>query len=302
MTGARRPRAGRTARPAAWPACTLAAVALLAMAMTREGGHVDAGEALLGWPVALAAVPAPDWLEDEAPAAPPAGGPFAALPPATGDEPRAAPGRLPPGLVDAAPGDARKRLFLDAMLPALVAENERLLERRARVLALFDATDSGGAPAAEDLGWLAELAERHAVDPADRAGLLARVDAIPLSLGLAQAALESSWGASRGAQEAHGIFGQMGFAADPGRATLRRFESIQDAVAAYALNLNSHRAYARFRAARARAREEGRAPDGHALAGELQRYSERGEAYVRELRALIRANGFEALDQVAGRG
>ena len=94
----------------------------------------------------------------------------------------------------------------------------------------------------------------------------------------------------------------MSFAPDPGRPVLRRFDGIQDAVAAWALNLNSHRAYARFRAARAKAREEGRAPDGHALAGELLRYSERGEAYVRELRALIRSNGLEAMDRQDERG
>ncbi|MFM8989713.1 MAG: hypothetical protein ACKOUS_08775, partial [Alphaproteobacteria bacterium] len=82
----------------------------------------------------------------------------------------------------------------------------------------------------------------------------------------------------------------------------RRFDGIQEAVAAWALNLNSHRAYARFRAARAKAREDGRAPEGRALAGELLRYSERGEAYVRDLRALIRANGLEALDRPDERG
>jgi Bax protein len=228
--------------------------------------------------------------------------PEASAPPRVVPEAATPPGRLPPALVDAAPGEARKRLFLEAMVPALVAENERLLERRARILATYDAIDAGGAPAEDELAWLAEIAERHAGDPADRAGLLGRVDAIPLSLGVAQAALESGWGASRGAQEWHGIFGQMSFAPDPGRPVLRRFDGIQDAVAAWALNLNSHRAYARFRAARAKAREDGRAPDGHALAGELLRYSERGEAYVRELRALIRSNGLEAMDRQDERG
>ncbi|MFM8988425.1 MAG: glucosaminidase domain-containing protein [Alphaproteobacteria bacterium] len=306
------PRAGSS--PCAWPACAaIAGLALLAMAVARDGARDEAGEALLGWSVAAAAVPAATHLApDDMVAAPaPAGDLLAALPsapdepgPAPADAPRAAPapGRLPAALVDAAPGEARKRLFLDAMMPALVAENERLLERRARILATYDAIDAGGGPADEDLAWLAEIAERHAADPADRAGLLARVDAIPLSLGIAQAALESGWGASRGAQEWHGIFGQMSFAPDPGRPVLRRFDGIQEAVAAWALNLNGHRAYARFRAARAKAREEGRAPEGHALAGELLRYSERGEAYVRELRALIRANGFEALDRQDERG
>jgi Bax protein len=287
--------------------------------VARDGAREQRAEALLGWSIAAAAVPAATRLApDDMVAAPaPPGDLLAALPPAMEEPfpapeasapprvvPEAAtpPGRLPPALVDAAPGEARKRLFLEAMVPALVAENERLLERRARILATYDAIDAGGAPAEDELAWLAEIAERHAGDPADRAGLLGRVDAIPLSLGVAQAALESGWGASRGAQEWHGIFGQMSFAPDPGRPVLRRFDGIQDAVAAWALNLNSHRAYARFRAARAKAREDGRAPDGHALAGELLRYSERGEAYVRELRALIRSNGLEAMDRQDERG
>mgnify|MGYP006281370341 CR=1 FL=1 len=288
--------------PSAWPA--------------PPAGAAGAGEDM----VAMLALPAPARVEPAAPEdalgvpAPP-GDLLAALPhaideavpqpddaPRAAPEPVAAPERLPAALVDAAPGEARKRLFLEAMTPALVAENERLLERRGRLLALFDAIDAGSSPAQSELDWLAETAERYAADQADRAGLLARVDAIPLSLGLSQAALESGWGASRGAQEWHGIFGQMSFAADPARPVLRRFDSIQEAVAAWAHSLNAHRAYSRFRAMRAKAREEGRAPDGHALAGALLRYSERGEAYVRELRALIRANGFEALDRLDARG
>lgn len=326
MTAAHGPAPRAEPSPCAWPACAaIAALALLAMAVARDGARDERAEALLGWSIAAAAVPAATRAApDDMLAAPaPPGDLLAALPPAIdeavpapdGDAPArpapeatttpeaaAPPDRLPAALVDAAPGEARKRLFLDAMVPALVAENERLLGRRARILAIYDAIDAGGAPAEEELAWLAEIAERHAGDPADRAGLLGRVDAIPLSLGLAQAALESGWGASRGAQEWHGIFGQMSFAPDPGRPVPRRFDGIQDAVAAWALNLNSHRAYARFRAARARAREEGRAPDGHALAGELLRYSERGQAYVRELRALIRSNGLEAMDRQDERG
>jgi len=309
------PRAGSS--PCAWPACAaVAGLALLAMAVARDDARDEPGVAMLGWSIAAAAVPAATRsAPDELLAAPlPAGEVLAAPPPAEDmpppeavGAPRAAPdagpARLPAALADTAPGEARKRLFLDAMMPALAAENERLLARRARILALYDAIDAGGAPAeAADLAWLAEIAERHSVDPADRAGLLGRVDAIPLSLGIAQAALESGWGASRGAQEWHGIFGQMSFAPDPGRPVLRRFDGIQEAVAAWALNLNSHRAYARFRAARAKAREDGRAPEGRALAGELLRYSERGEAYVRDLRALIRANGLEALDRQDERG
>ena len=88
-----------------------------------------------------------------------------------------------------------------------------------------------------------------------------RVDTIPPSLALAQAAIESGYGASRFAVEGNALFGQWrtggglrpsdqpAHLSDYGIAT---FASPLQSVAAYAHNLNTFASYRDFRAARAR--------------------------------------------------
>ena len=101
----------------------------------------------------------------------------------------------------------------------------------------------------------------------------------------------------RPAQAGHALFGQMVYRDEDDDGRVRRFAALPDAVAAYALNLNTHRAYGEFRRARAAARGDGKPHDGHALAQHLQRYSERRMDYVRDVRAVMRANGLRALDK-----
>jgi Bax protein len=119
---------------------------------------------------------------------------------------------------------------------------------------------------------------------------------VPVSLALAQAALESGWGTSRGARNGHSVFGHMRFG-DDDEGRLRHFADLPAAVEAYALNLNTHRAYAEFRRARAAYRAEGKPLDGHSLAQHLHRYSERRMDYVRDVRGLMRANALRGLDR-----
>jgi Bax protein len=205
--------------------------------------------------------------------------------------------RLPTSLTGLEAGELRKRLFIKAMLPVLLAENERLSERRARLVDLLEALRAGHMLLDSERRWLDELARRYGVDGTDGEELLRRVDVVPPSLALAQAALESGWGTSRGAQHGHSMFGHMMVATDPARSVLREFASMPEAIAAYVHNLNTHRAYAGFRDTRARQRARDLPVDGHALAGALLRYSERGDSYVRDVRALIRANRLDDFDR-----
>jgi Bax protein len=202
--------------------------------------------------------------------------------------------RLPRDMGALDSSDMRKTVFIKTLLPLLLMENERLVAERAR---LEDILAAGVDASPADLDWLTELAERFDVDPRQTRELLRRVDAIPVSLAIAQAAMETGWGTSRVAQAGQALFGQMVFrsADDDGR--VRKFEQLEHAVAAYADNLNTHRAYADFRRAREQARHEGRPQDGHALAQHLQRYSERGMDYVRDIRSLMRVNGLRPLDR-----
>lgn len=184
--------------------------------------------------------------------------------------------------------DAKKQVFLRVMLPLVLVVNEEIAEDRRRLEAMI----AGKAP--RDESWLAELAARYGADGAAPAQVLRRVDVVPPSLALAQAAEESGWGTSRFVREANNLFGHVGEDVKPEGDTdgpgMAAFSSLHEAVRAYVHNLNTHPAYEPLRRARAAARARGAFPDGHTLAGALVNYSERRGAYVDTIRALIRAN------------
>ena len=221
--------------------------------------------------------------------------------------------RLPDGMVALDVERDRKRTFLRALLPLVLAVNEAILEDRGDLADLREAIDGGATPGDRIMARVAELAAAYRVEAptpetlhATIEDLMARVDVVPPSLALAQAAVESGWGTSRFAMEGNALFGQSAWGSD-GMAPLGReepafrvaaFASLEDCIAAYAANLNSHPAYAAFRDLRARQRAEGGEPDGRALASTLLAYAETGEVYTRTLRAVIDGNGLAIFDHV----
>jgi Bax protein len=132
------------------------------------------------------------------------------------------------------------------------------------------------------------------------------VDVVPVSLALAQAAIESGWGTSRFARQGNAIFGQWTSqdgkglvpSARPEGKThkVRSFDRLSESVEAYLLNLNTHRAYRDFRTLRQQSRNSGERPKGEVLATGLEAYSEKGEEYVDLLRDMIRVNRLAAFD------
>lgn len=206
---------------------------------------------------------------------------------------------LPHDLPEIASSDVRKAVFVKMMLPLLLAENERIHSDRLRVLALRERLNDGRPVRDSELVWLASLAARYGTDDRKLDELLRRIDVIPPALALGQAALETGWGTSSVAQKNQALFGQMEFrsAGDSAISAVRSFSSLAAAVRAYALNLNTHKAYAEFRTRRAEMRLLGRELDGHELAIHLDRYSERRHDYVRAVRGIIRANNFQPFDQ-----
>ncbi|MBI1244552.1 MAG: hypothetical protein GC202_06070 [Alphaproteobacteria bacterium] len=207
--------------------------------------------------------------------------------------PRVVVERLPRDLAALESTDMRKAVFIKSLLPLLLLENERILADRARLERVLAGP---GKPDDADRIFLEDLADRYEVSLDKPRELLRRVDAIPVSLAIAQAALETGWGTSRPAQSGHALFGQMVYRDDDDDGRVRRFADLPGTVEAYALNLNTHRAYSEFRRARAVARAQGKTLDGNSAVQHLQRYSERKLDYVRDVRAVMRANGLRALD------
>lgn len=214
---------------------------------------------------------------------------------------------LPHDLASISETDTRKRLFFQSVLPLILQVNREILVDRKRLWELRTEKQLKGSLPAEDRLWLAALAERYDVKRGDLDSLVARVDVVPPSLAMAQAAEESGWGTSRFARQGNAIFGQWTLSAEHGLTPrqrdddknhyVRRFSRLIDSVRAYALNLNTHPAYRKFRRARATLRHAGGVLKGTSLAKYLTAYSERGEKYVRAIRNMIRVNRLERLDR-----
>lgn len=216
-----------------------------------------------------------------------------------------------PGDLGLQTADQRKALFFQSLLPLILAEDRRLRTLREHAQRLDAELRAGRVIDKRDQALLTRLFERFRIDGAltDRVArerLLGRLDTVPVSLALAQAAKESGWGTSRFSREANNLFGQWTWDESVGVVPanrregsthfVRRFPDLRSAVRYYIWNLNVGHAYVEFRRERQRQRETERELDGLALASTLTRYSERGEVYAREIRGMIRFNGLQVLD------
>ena len=200
----------------------------------------------------------------------------------------------------------RKSLFFKTVLPLVLQVNEEILRDRRRLWNLHFQISLGKTPAPEDRLWLMVMAERYGFKKVSIQALLKRVDIIPPSMALAQAAEESGWGTSRFVREGNAVFGQWTFSETrsllPSRRDVdkqhrvRTFSSLLDLVRAYAHNLNTHRAYRKLRRLRNSLRLKGAPVEGLLLVDNIESYSERGEKYVKDIRSLIEGNNLHRLD------
>jgi len=208
----------------------------------------------------------------------------------------------------------KKALFFRLIAPIVLRINELILEDRARAKELTERLAHGQSVTPDDQAWLTELAVKYKVlkstserlDSDAFAELLMRVDVVPPSLSLAQAATESGWGTSRFAAQGNALFGQWtwGKGLKPseqrtskfGDQRIAAFDSTAQAAYSYALNLNTERAYRDLRLKRADLRRKNLRISGTVLAETLLNYSERGPAYVEDLKALILKNRLDDAD------
>ncbi len=200
----------------------------------------------------------------------------------------------------------RKKIFFKSVLPLILQVNDEIRTDRRRLRDLSARAKKGEHLPAVDRLWLIVLAERHKVKRGDFAELLKRVDIVPTSMALAQAAEESGWGTSRFSREGNAIFGEWTFAGAEGLVPekresgkthrVRAFKSLLDSVRAYSRNLNTHRAYRGFRKLRQDLRRQGKVLKGRQLIETLTSYSERGVEYVKGLRAIMTVNKLDRLD------
>lgn len=205
----------------------------------------------------------------------------------------------------------KKAAFFNFMYPAVIAENSRITKERKFLESLVMKLDNDTDVSSKELERATELSTLYKETLIDSGitadwvnAMLVKVDYIPAPLVLSQGANESAWGTSRFAREANNYFGQWCYTKGCGVVPSKRnegaahevakFDSSQGALHAYFMNVNRNNAYAELRIIRAKLHSSPEAltpeQEANALANGLIRYSERGEAYVEEIQAMIRHN------------
>ena len=196
----------------------------------------------------------------------------------------------------------KKETFLQILLPLVVAENENIKKDREYLLKILKGNESE-----ESKKWLNKKYQAYKVSDRNINELIEKIDIIPTSIALAQAAKESGWGTSRFALEGNAIYGQWtwnGDGIEPLEKTknqnhkILKFPLLRASVKAYIANLNTHRGYKRFRVKRANLRKQNKKLVGIDLIHELDNYAQTGKEYTKILEQIIKQNDLDELESV----
>ena len=195
----------------------------------------------------------------------------------------------------------RKEFFIQIVLPLILQENNNIKLDRTRLFNIINKSNNTNI----EKKWLDKKYKQYGIPSKDLLILKIRMDDIPVSLALAQAAKETGWGTSRFAQEGNALFGQWTWSGEglkPKEADeneghkVMKFNVLQASVRAYQRNLNTHSTYREFRLARAKLRDAGKPLDSIILSKYLNEYAETGEQYVEILKKIIIQNNLKDFD------
>ena len=195
----------------------------------------------------------------------------------------------------------RKEFFIQIILPLILQENNNIKLDRKRLFSIINKSNNSDL----EKKWLEKKYKQYGVPSKDLSILKMRMDEIPVSLAIAQAAKETGWGTSRFAQEGNALFGQWTWSGEglkPKDAEkneghkVMKFNVLQASVRAYQRNLNTHSSYKNLRKARAELRDRGNTLDSLILVKYLNQYAETGEKYVEVLKQIIKQNNLKDFD------
>ena len=199
----------------------------------------------------------------------------------------------------------KKSLFIKSLLPLIIRENNKILDTRNRIIKIQ--SNSVNYIKRSEALWLKKQYVNYKVKNHNLNDLLLRVDTVPVSIALAQAAIESGWGTSRFVTEGNALFGQWSWNKGSGIVPIERdieetyeiraFESLSDSVASYMKNLNTNNNYLDFRKFRNEFKSNGDALDSLRLLKFLVKYAE-NENYSNILEKIIVKNKFKDFDEV----
>ena len=195
----------------------------------------------------------------------------------------------------------RKNLFIQIILPLVLEENDIIKLERKKLFSILNRSNNTNL----EKKWLNDKFKQYGVVNKDLSTLKIRMDIIPASLAIAQAAKETGWGTSRFALEGNALFGQWTWtgegirpaAADSNtKHKVMKFKILKSSIRAYQRNLNTHSGYREFRMARAELRDSNQKLDSLILANYLDRYAATGIEYIKILKKIITQNNLTDFD------
>jgi len=210
--------------------------------------------------------------------------------------------KLPKDLKTLGDTKTKRELFIKIVLPLILYENEKIIDDKKRLFKILGKNfNSPG-----EKVWLNRRFKEYKIEDKDLAELKMRMDIIPVSIAVAQAANESGWGTSRFALEGNALFGQWTWSKkgispknkDPDQShKILQFQILKASVRAYKNNLNTHNAYKEFREVRAKLRQSGTTITGLALIKYLKRYASIGEKYTEIIEGIMVQNSLTDFDK-----
>ena len=199
--------------------------------------------------------------------------------------------------------EKRKNLFIQIILPLILEENNRIKLERKKLFSILNKNRNSNL----EKKWLNKKFKQYGVLNKDLSTLKIRMDEIPTSLAIAQAAKETGWGTSRFALEGNALFGQWTWSGEgikpagadnDSKHKVMKFKILKSSVRAYQRNLNTHPSYKKFRLIRAELRDKEEKIDSLVLVEYLDKYAATGKDYVKILKKIIKQNNLEDFDDV----
>ena len=197
----------------------------------------------------------------------------------------------------------RKNLFIKIILPLILEENNKIKFDRKRLFGILNKNNNS----TSEIKWLNMKFKQYGVKNKDLLTLKVRMDEVPVSLAIAQAAKETGWGTSRFALEGNALFGQWTYSGEGIKPSsidsdkshkIMKFKVLQASIRAYHRNLNTHSSYRKFRKLRAEARDNDEELDSLILADSLDQYAATGKEYTKILKKIISQNLLKDFDNV----
>ena len=209
---------------------------------------------------------------------------------------------LPKDLETVSNIEERKELFIKIVLPLIIDSNNNIKSDRKKLFQILNKKNNNFA----EKKWLRKKFKEYKINNKDISLLKRRMDIIPVSLAIAQAAKETGWGTSRFALEGNALYGQWTWGSDgidPNEKDsskshkIKKFKELKMSVESYTNNLNTHSGYQEFREARADLRQKKQDITGLKLTKYLDRYAKTGKEYTRIIQLIIKQNSLDDFDK-----